>query len=303
MLEASCNRALTRTHDAASLPVIIAIVDRGAKLDETFVQCVRHRVNALRHDHDGLPVGSLQVHDVALATQIRPNVTTTCSRWLARSGWVNNDQDKVAPLVTGRWRPGRYHEPDHVFVSHLDGEHGDALWAVDAVPDAEVASVLSHHHIAAGHPLDIRAEAQQRGLHAAPYVVQLELRRRTETSGRFSRLNASTHRFGLCTFCWAAVAPWRPPAVAIKCVNPPTTSIFNKAPPSIVLPWSSAGKDFNKDRPVDEANFNLRDIYDTTWLFMNFNCWDLLWMCVTSINTPKFKSARMMMDKQLQSSI
>lgn len=60
-------------------------------------------------------------------------------------------------------------------MSHLDGEHGDALWAVDAVPDAEVPSVLRHHHVAAGHPLDVRAEAQQRGLHAALYVVQLEL--------------------------------------------------------------------------------------------------------------------------------
>lgn len=76
-------------------------------------------------------------------------------------------------------------------MSHLDGEHGDALWAVDAVPDAEVPPVLSHHHVAAGHPLDIRAEAQQRGLHAAPHVVQLELRRTTETSGRFD--SASVH--------------------------------------------------------------------------------------------------------------
>lgn len=66
-------------------------------------------------------------------------------------------------------------------MSHLDGEHGDALWAVDAVPDAEVPSVLRHHHVAAGHPLDVRAEAQQRGLHAALYVVQLELGGGTDT--------------------------------------------------------------------------------------------------------------------------
>lgn len=50
--------------------------------------------------------------------------------------------------------------------THLDGEHGDALGAVDAVPDAEVSPVLGDHHIAAGDPLDIGAETQQRGLHA-----------------------------------------------------------------------------------------------------------------------------------------
>lgn len=71
--------------------------------------------------------------------------------------------------------------------SHLDGEHGDALRAVDAVPDAEVSSVLSHHHVAAGHPLDVGAEAQQRGLHAALEVVEMELRggqRRAHASAR-----------------------------------------------------------------------------------------------------------------------
>lgn len=57
--------------------------------------------------------------------------------------------------------------------SHLDGEHGDALWAVDAVPDAEVPPVLGHHHVTAGYPLDIRAEAQQCGLHAGLYVIEM----------------------------------------------------------------------------------------------------------------------------------
>ncbi len=44
--------------------------------------------------------------------------------------------------------------------SHLDWEHGDALWAVDTVPDTEVSPVLSDHHVAAGHPLNIQAETQ-----------------------------------------------------------------------------------------------------------------------------------------------
>lgn len=77
-------------------------------------------------------------------------------------------------------------------VSHLDGEHGDALWAVDAVPDAEVPSVLGHHHVAAGHPLDVRAEAQQRGLHAALDVVQLELGRGGEDRHWCSSLLSSS---------------------------------------------------------------------------------------------------------------
>ena len=59
--------------------------------------------------------------------------------------------------------------------SHLDGEHGDALWAVNAVPDAQVPPVLRHHHVAAGHPLHVGAETQQRGLRAALDVVQVEL--------------------------------------------------------------------------------------------------------------------------------
>lgn len=46
---------------------------------------------------------------------------------------------------------------------HLDGEHGDALWAVDGVPDAEVPVALGDDHIAAGHPLDEGAVAQQGG--------------------------------------------------------------------------------------------------------------------------------------------
>lgn len=97
-------------------------------------------------------------------------------------------------------------------VSHLDGEHGDALWAVDAVPDAEVPSVLGHHHVAAGHPLDVRAEAQQRGLHAALDVVQLELGRGGKTDTGVLHcclhqppLKSGNQRcllgFGLCTFC------------------------------------------------------------------------------------------------------
>lgn len=62
--------------------------------------------------------------------------------------------------------------------SHLDGEHGDALWAVDAVPDAEVSPVLGDDHVTAGHPLDVRAETQQSGLHAGLYVVQMQLKRK-----------------------------------------------------------------------------------------------------------------------------
>lgn len=60
---------------------------------------------------------------------------------------------------------------------HLDGEHGDGLWAVDTVPDAEVSPVLSDHHIAAGHPLDVRAETQHGGLRGGLDVVQMELRK------------------------------------------------------------------------------------------------------------------------------
>jgi hypothetical protein len=43
----------------------------------------------------------------------------------------------------------------------LDGVDGDLVWRVDVVPDAQVASVLRHHHVAVGHPLHVRAEVQQ----------------------------------------------------------------------------------------------------------------------------------------------
>lgn len=167
-------------------------------------------------------------------------------------------------------------------MSHLDREHGDALWAVDAVPDAEVPPVLRHHHVAAGHPLDIRAEAQQRGLHATLYVVQLELGGETDTgvhcclhqpplksgnqranlrmpqqpeNSAVSLDSASVH------FAELQLLPEDPPLLQSAVFTPLTTtsrittSIFNKAPPSIVLPWSSAGKVFNKDRPVDGGKF------------------------------------------------
>eukprot|EP00951_Prasinocladus_malaysianus_P002968 scaffold21211_cov40-Prasinocladus_malaysianus.AAC.1 len=39
----------------------------------------------------------------------------------------------------------------------LDGEHRLVVGVVDAVPHAEVASVLSHHDVAGGHPLHIGA--------------------------------------------------------------------------------------------------------------------------------------------------
>lgn len=61
---------------------------------------------------------------------------------------------------------------------HLDWEHGDALWAVDTVPNAEVSPVLGDHYVTAGHPLDVGAETQHCGLYAALYVVQMELRKK-----------------------------------------------------------------------------------------------------------------------------
>lgn len=62
-------------------------------------------------------------------------------------------------------------------ITHPEGEHGGALGAIYAVPDAEVSPVLGHHHVTARHPLDVGAESQQRGLHGVLYVVQVELDR------------------------------------------------------------------------------------------------------------------------------
>lgn len=66
-------------------------------------------------------------------------------------------------------------------ASDLEWEHGDGVRAVNAVPDAEVSSVLGDHHITAWHPLDIGAEAQQRSPHSALYVIQMELGGRKES--------------------------------------------------------------------------------------------------------------------------
>lgn len=67
---------------------------------------------------------------------------------------------------------------DASIPSHLDGEGGDALWTVDAVPDAEVPVALGHDHVAAGHPLGEGAVAQQGGPRRGLDVVQVELRRK-----------------------------------------------------------------------------------------------------------------------------
>lgn len=62
-------------------------------------------------------------------------------------------------------------------------------------------------------------------------------------------------------FAELQLLPEDPPLLQSAVLTPPpttsriTTSIFNKASPSIVLPWSSAGKVFNKDRPVDGGKF------------------------------------------------
>lgn len=61
--------------------------------------------------------------------------------------------------------------------SHLDWEHGDALGAVDTVPNAETSPVLGDYHITVRYPLDIGAETEKRGLCGALYVVQMELRK------------------------------------------------------------------------------------------------------------------------------
>lgn len=74
-------------------------------------------------------------------------------------------------------------------IAHPEGEDSDALWAIDAVPDAEVGPVLGHHHVTAGYPLDVAAEGQQRGLHGALRVVQVELEKGGEerSVGRVDR--------------------------------------------------------------------------------------------------------------------
>ena len=46
---------------------------------------------------------------------------------------------------------------------------------MDAVPHAQAAPALRHHHITARHPLDIAAVGQQRGALLLGYVVQVQV--------------------------------------------------------------------------------------------------------------------------------
>ena len=47
----------------------------------------------------------------------------------------------------------------YILVAYFEWEHGDLIWHVNVVPDTEVATVLSNHNVAHGHPLDIGAIA------------------------------------------------------------------------------------------------------------------------------------------------
>lgn len=45
-------------------------------------------------------------------------------------------------------------------VAYFEWEHGDLVWHVNVVPDTEVATVLSNHYIAQGHPLNVGTVAE-----------------------------------------------------------------------------------------------------------------------------------------------
>lgn len=57
----------------------------------------------------------------------------------------------------------------------LDGEHGDLIWLVDAVPHTQVGAALRHHHVTAGHPLHIAAVVEQGGALLLCYVVEVQV--------------------------------------------------------------------------------------------------------------------------------
>lgn len=61
------------------LPVIVAIINSGTKLNEAFIQCVRHSVDALRHDHICLPICPFQIHNVSLRTNV--NIRQGCCNY------------------------------------------------------------------------------------------------------------------------------------------------------------------------------------------------------------------------------
>lgn len=121
-------------------------------------------------------------YDSAFPVLAESDLTKLFVRWtfvLPKNRWNHEEKRELASQKISQ----------EGVCTHPDGEHGDALWAVDAVPDADVASVLGNHHVAAGHPLDVRAETEQRGFHPGLDVVQVELRRSEKTKNTRFILN------------------------------------------------------------------------------------------------------------------
>mmetsp|Transcript_24048 Transcript_24048/g.53970 ORF Transcript_24048/g.53970 Transcript_24048/m.53970 type:complete len:577 (-) Transcript_24048:1388-3118(-) len=83
--------------------------------------------------------------------------------------------DRVDTLVDDHLSPAP--RPLNVFHVSLDLEDGDSLRSIDGVPDTQVVTILSHHHITVWNPLHVAAEVEEgrSGLRQKIKQVQLAM--------------------------------------------------------------------------------------------------------------------------------
>ena len=60
-------------------------------------------------------------------------------------------------------------------AAYFQREHGDLVWHINVVPDTEVATVLSNHHITEGYPLNVGTVAEQRDTLLTLKVIKVKL--------------------------------------------------------------------------------------------------------------------------------
>lgn len=105
----------------------------------------------------------------------------------------------IPPLLLPHMRKEKKKLQEAITVSrvfYLQRKHGDSLWSIDVVPNAETVPVLSNHHITAWHPLHVGAVVQDGGLGAAVNVIELQLQVGEENRAQLDLWLGCSHKCG-----------------------------------------------------------------------------------------------------------
>lgn len=160
---------------------MVPIIDGSAILNKAFVQSVGDSVHTTLHKDLRSTIMSFQVNNLTLA-----NKEWKVGRWgggrregvLIPLNYNLTDKPWALPSMpqsgSRTWGAGDVNLQASL-VAHLEREHGHFLRHFNVVPDTEVASVLSYHHIAQWDPLHIGAVVEEWGMRLRLNVVEVEL--------------------------------------------------------------------------------------------------------------------------------